>query len=482
MTKKAENKETFYSTCQECKGQGKIKNKIRKSVRLRYLAALKEFEKSKQEGAAPVRPIPHQSLCKKCNGTGLIATDNRPIADNKTYPHVAIIGAGIGGVALAVACLHRQIPFTIYERDKTFEDRAQGYGLTLQQATKALTGLGISNLKEAIISTRHVVHNTEGKILGEWGMKKWQNESTKKSPKRTNMLIARQALRNALLKQLGGKDIVKWGYQLVDFKENEGVELRFLVDGEIRNEKAQLVVGADGIRSTVRKIVIGDELTPLRYLGCIVILGICPLADIKSNSSLLNSETIFQTANGNDRIYIMPLDEHSVMWQFSFPISENEAKELSAKGAKALKEETCRRTQWHEPVPQILSATDENLIIGYPVYDRALLNEDFMKNCGCATLIGDAAHPMSPFKGQGANQALLDALALAREISKGCRPSSPWREVGLRKYVLTEYEAKMIERSASKVKDSAEAAMILHSEIILREANEPRGKALKNKI
>ena len=39
---------------------------------------------------------------------------------------------------------------------------------------------------------------------------------------------------------------------------------------------------------------------------------------------------------------------------------------------------------------------------------------------------------MSPFKGQGANQALLDALALARGITKGCQPLSPWKEAGIR--------------------------------------------------
>jgi 2-polyprenyl-6-methoxyphenol hydroxylase-like FAD-dependent oxidoreductase len=61
---------------------------------------------------------------------------------------VAIIGGGIGGVALAVACLHRGIPFTIYERDNGFEARSQGYGLTLQQASKAIEGLGVFSLEK----------------------------------------------------------------------------------------------------------------------------------------------------------------------------------------------------------------------------------------------------------------------------------------------------------------------------------------------
>jgi 2-polyprenyl-6-methoxyphenol hydroxylase-like FAD-dependent oxidoreductase len=379
--------------------------------------------------------------------------------------------------------MHRGIPFTLYERDNNFEARSQGYGLTLQQATKAIEALGISSLEKGIISTRHVVHTTEGKIVGEWGMRKWLQSNVKTAPRRTNMHIARQSLRLALLKQLGERYEVQWGHQLMDTKENEdGIHLSFQVNGEIKNAKADLVVGADGIRSAVRNLLIGENSSPLRYLGCIVILGICPLEALKDvDSELLDSATVFQTANGNDRIYIMPFDADSVMWQLSFPMSENEAKALSAKGTQALKEEACRRTQWHDPIPQIVSSTMEAKISGYPVYDRELLTSDLLEKCGKATLIGDAAHPMSPFKGQGANQALLDAVSLARGIYKNCGSLSKWKEIGIRKSVLTEFESEMLERSATKVKDSAEAVHFLHSDIVLHEGDEPRGRCIKRK-
>lgn len=472
-----------WTICSECKGRGKKSQRLRKKVRLQYQNSINEFEKTKGEGLAPIPPKSPLVSCVNCHGTGLVHSNNPPIADTINFPHVAIIGAGIGGVALAVACMHRGIPFTLYERDNNFEARSQGYGLTLQQATKAIEALGISSLEKGIISTRHVVHTTEGKIVGEWGMRKWLQSNTKTSPRRTNMHIARQSLRLAILEQLDERYDVQWGHQLIDVKENEdGINLSFQVNGEIKNAKADLVVGADGIRSAVRNLLIGEDSSPLRYLDCIVILGICPLAALKGiDSELLDSATVFQTANGNERIYIMPYDADSVMWQLSFPMSEKEAKELSAKGAKFLKEEACKRTQWHNPIPQILAATKEDLISGYPVYDRELLTSELLEKCGNATLIGDAAHPMSPFKGQGANQALLDALALARGISKNCAPLSKWKEVGIRKSVLKEFEAEMLERSAIKVKDSAEAAHFLHSEIVLQEGNQPRGSCVKKK-
>ncbi len=136
------------------------------------------------------------SVCANCTGAGLLPAAHPPKIDTENFPHVAIIGGGIGGVALAVACLHRGIPFTLFERDHSFDARAQGYGLTLQQASKAMSGLGITTLKEGLVSTRHVVHTTDGKIIGEWGVRKWMENREKKSKARKRIAAHRCIKKN----------------------------------------------------------------------------------------------------------------------------------------------------------------------------------------------------------------------------------------------------------------------------------------------
>jgi len=480
--KPTENNKINWTICPVCHGQGKIMRGPSKKRRNLYQEELHAFNMN-ESGGIPPKPLNENlDICLHCTGSGLISSENVTPIDTKNYPRVAIIGGGIGGVALAVACLHRGIPFTLYERDKSFNERSQGYGLTLQQASKAIAGLGIFSLDGGITSTRHVVHNPDGKIIGEWGLRKWKKTQEEKTSKRKNVHIARQSLRSALLEKLNNPLSLKWGYTLNGFSKNADgdINLDFQVDGKREIVTTDLVVGADGIRSSVRTLLIGEDKTPLQYLGCIVILGICPLKSLgDTESQLLDSATVFQTVNGHERIYAMPYDNENIMWQLSFPMSEIDAKELSAKGSKAMKDEGLARLQyWHNPIPQMLSATIESQITGYPVYDRKLLDARLLQDKGDITLIGDAAHPMSPFKGQGANQALLDALTLARNITTTCGPYSEWRNVGLRKTLLNTFEQNMLGRTASKVQDSARAVELLHSDAVLHEGDEPRGRGL----
>lgn len=330
--------------------------------------------------------------------------------------------------------------------------------------------------------------------------------------KRCNMHVPRQHLRRVLFDQLR-PGTVKWGYRLAGYSETEcsppedggpqggghaaiqpRVELRF--EGKAVPEVAGIVVGADGIFSAVEKQKIGD---PLEYLNVIVILGIVP------SSHALTAERVFQTLDGTTRLFVMPFSESEVpggpdvaMWQLSFPIGEADARILG-KNSAALKSEALKRCgEWHQPIPELLRATPEVLISGYPAYDRAPLDPAKCRGDdpqSRVTILGDAAHPMSPFKGQGANCALVDAVTLARGLAdsnllhnSSCpRRSSterlPWGVLPTQSIpdTLAAFEAGMLARSSVKVMASREAAAYLHSPIALTRDNCTRAAAAKAK-
>ncbi len=469
---------SFYTPCPICHSLGK-RASISNRTQLRYEKSLKRFEAGEIWAKKPKPLIPHVDHCPDCLGSGLVPSQAFPERD-EAFPHLAIIGGGIGGMALALACLHRGIPYTLYERDTSFDARAQGYGLTLQQASKALAWLWIPRFEKGITSIMHIVHDSKGKIIGEWGRRKINLEELQKQTKRRNVHLPRQVLRADLRNGLYRDTGVSWGHCFKHISQTPSwpYELEFDVWWEIKTKSADLVVGADGIYSSVRSRILWEEKAPLRYLGCIVILGICPLEKLPEHP-LLDGETVFQTVDGHDRIYMMPYDTEHIMWQFSYPLSEIEAKTLSKTWAEALKQEVIKRLgSWHRPIPEILLHTPTDRVTGYPVYDRAPITPEYLKDFWNITLIGDAMHPMSPFKGQGANQAILDALELARDIYTKCGPGSHWREIWLRETLLTDFESRMLGRSMVKVLDSAKQAELLHSTAVLHEGDIPRGRGI----
>jgi salicylate hydroxylase len=184
--------------------------------------------------------------------------------------------------------------------------------------------------------------------------------------------------------------------------------------------------------------------------------------------------------------------------------------EISAR-FKALALQKCGH--WHSTLADMIEATPVGLVMGHPAYDRDPLDmfslrHEFashrheqdeakvireMNSPACditkITLLGDAWHPMSPFKGQGANEALLDAVALGNALAKwhqglsmGCRKvheKSKYDTVRLSSVgaAFAMYEKEVFPRSTTKVLKSRRAAQYLHSGAALAPGNITRASA-----
>ena len=337
-----------------------------------------------------------------------------------------VIGGGIGGLAAGVALRRAGIDAAVYERSP--EIGQLGSGLFLwTNGVRALHHLGLGERVEAMGTAveRFQYLSPSGKVLYEWPVGELGRRTGTPS-----VGVRRPELQALLAEEVG--EALHLGAQCVGVAADaDGVTVRF-ADG--REERGDVLIGADGYDSVVAT-ELGLQTEP-RYGGYATWRGVVDLAHDSAPPGLARQHV------GSDRqCLFLHVGHGRVYWAASQPTAEGEL------GPKTgLKEWLLAPyREFPEPVAALIEATDEASIRASGIFDR---EPKTSWGAGRVTLLGDAAHPMLPTQGQGACQALEDAVVLAKCLAAAADPAE-----GLR-----EYERRRIPRATEFVEGSREVA------------------------
>ena len=307
----------------------------------------------------------------------------------KTTKPVIIIGAGIGGLATAIAL--RQAGFEVEVFERVSEMKGVGAGLSLwPNAVKVLYKLGLDQVVQSYDVTEMAggFYNRRGEVLA--------TISTTELKERfgvASIALHRAELQATMLEK-AGPEIVHLGQQLVRFEQHSGGVTAFCADGQ--QLEGSLLIGADGLHSVVRGQLFGFEKP--RYAGYTAWRGVTALP----HQDLLPGELWGQ----GQRFGMVPLSRGRAYWFATKNGPEGGVDRAGERKPELLK----LFKNWHPSVRNVIEATPEEAILQNDIYDR---KPSKSWSVGRITLLGDAAHPMTPNMGQGACQALEDAIVLA---------------------------------------------------------------------
>jgi 2-polyprenyl-6-methoxyphenol hydroxylase-like FAD-dependent oxidoreductase len=234
-----------------------------------------------------------------------------------------------------------------------------------------------------------------------------------------------------VLHRAAGPDVVRLGATCIGLDQDAAAVTARFEDG--RESRGDLLVGADGLRSVVRSALFGP--VPPRYGGYTAWRAVTRF----DHSRLTPGET---WGKGR-RFGQWGMTEGRVYWYATESVREGQGDPPEGRKQGLLK----LFRGWHEPVEDLVEATDESAILRNDVYDRPALHH---WSVGRATLLGDAAHPMTPDMGQGACQAIEDAVVLADCLSRGSEVPE----------ALRAYETRRIPRTRRVVHESRQAGTI----------------------
>jgi 2-polyprenyl-6-methoxyphenol hydroxylase-like FAD-dependent oxidoreductase len=325
-----------------------------------------------------------------------------------------VVGAGIGGLAAAIALERAGVEPIVLERAP--ELREGGFGLVI--SANAVTALSFLGLRDGVAEAgarvrRAEIRNPRGELLTliDYDRHGWETYG-----------ILRSALQQAMLEPVPDERL-----RLNTSCKGASEDGRALVDGA-EPVTADIVVGADGINSAVRRSLFGEE--PLRYGG----------------HRAWRAGTSFDQERVGDRFVEVwgvgggfgfgPAGQGRVYWYCFERVPEG------APAPQRPREAFLRRYgDWFDPIPALIEATEAEAIEPTFTYDRRPRRT---WGRGRVTLLGDAAHPMKPNIGQGAAQALEDAVVLGICAADRRDPEE----------ILRQYERRRIPRAHAAVRAS----------------------------
>jgi salicylate hydroxylase len=324
---------------------------------------------------------------------------------------IAIIGAGIGGLTLALALREHGIDAQLYEQ--TDELREVGAAVALSaNATRFYERMGLRAAFDAVCAEIPALiyrDGRSGEVIGQH-----RGEPSYRQQFGGSYWGVHRADLQAVLSNAVGLERINLSHRLTDLVQHpDRVSLSF-ANG--RHIDADLVIGADGARSITRQWMLGYD--DALYSGCSGFRGVVPAGRM---DLLPDPEAIqfwvgpqghllhYPIGDKGDQNFLL-VERHPSPWpsrDWVTPASEGEQLRLFK--------------DWHPAVVQMITAVPISQRWG--LFHRPPLGR---WSKGRVTLIGDAAHALVPHHGQGANQSIEDAVVLAAQLAKA--GPGRWRE------------------------------------------------------
>ncbi|MEU0542236.1 FAD-dependent monooxygenase [Nocardia sp. NPDC005978] len=303
-----------------------------------------------------------------------------------------IVGGGIAGLATAIAFDRRGWEVEVLERAP--ELTAVGAGISLwSNALRALDELGVGERirERAVEDAAAGIRDARGRWLS-------RTDTAALRARHGSPVVLHRADLLEILRAAAPESAVRTGISVTEAR----------ADGSVLHSagvsRGDVVVGADGIHSVVRRAVCG--VVEPRYSGYtawrMVVTPTEPLGDL--GESWGRGERFGFAALADGRVYCFAAA--------NIPAGAPDG---------GLPELRRRFRDWHAPIPALLAAADADTVLRNDIYELPPLDTYVS---GRLVLVGDAAHAMTPNLGQGACQALEDAVVLARVVATGGKLSA----------------------------------------------------------